>query len=237
MSALPYKKLLFLIALGLLLLIEAYPSFRENRLRILVSKAYFTSSSTDASVKQLRQVLQAACMESPKPACEPAIWTSNMAAIEAADRIFMEGLDPLHIVKESAVIPATILSPSGPSDANQVTPNSGTLFSEGYFQMRVFLASEVETCWRFSVRALNDDPPPVNLVLWLDNDEMGRLSYTRGDQTWETLSVTSYAGPGVYWFRVWFVNDYLDRDLNVDRNAYIKHIQIAQAEEALCEGE
>jgi hypothetical protein len=236
MSAITHKKILILMALSLLLLFEIYPSFRDNILRIVVSKAYFTSSSTDSSAERLRQVLQTTCRQAPELACEPDVWTSNKSVIEAADRFFMGGLDPLIVIGESAQIPATMLSPSGPSPANQVAPNSGTLYSEGYFQRRVFLASDSETCWSFGVRAKHDDPAPVNLALWLDDEQIGELSYTRGDQSWETLSVSSYARPGAYWFRVWFVNDYLDRELNADRNAYVEHIQIAQAEEVLCGG-
>jgi hypothetical protein len=148
----------------------------------------------------------------------------------------MSGLDPLIVIGESEEIPATKLSSSGSSVANQVAPNSGTLYGEGYFQLRVFLASDSETCWSFGVRAKHDDPAPVNLALWLDEEEIGELSYTKGDQTWETLSVSSYARPGTHWLRVWFVNDFLDLELNADRNAYIEYFQIAQAKETLCEG-
>lgn len=236
MFAITHKRILLLMALSLLLLIDIYPSFRDNILRVLVSKAYFISSSPGSSAERLRQVLQTTCMLSPELACEPDVWISNKSIIEAADRFFMGDLDPLIVIAESAEIPATTLSPSGPSSANQVTPNSGTLFSEGYFQLRIFLASESETCWDFGVRAMNDDPAPVNLALWLDDEQLGELSFTKGDQSWETLSLSSYAKPGAHWLRVWFVNDYRDPELNADRNAYIEHIQIAQTEEALCEG-
>jgi hypothetical protein len=148
----------------------------------------------------------------------------------------MSHLNPLVYVEESAEIQAAELSPMGTSIANQEQSNSGTLFGEGYFQVRVFLAADSEACWRFGVRAKHDDPPPVNLALWLDNEQIGELSFTNGDKTWETLSLTTHAKPGAYWFRVWFVNDFRDPELNVDRNAYIENIQIAHVEENLCEG-
>jgi hypothetical protein len=236
MSKIIYKKSWLLIALSLLLLFKMYPSFRDNVLRLLVSKAYFATFSTDSSTARLRQVLQTTCMQSPELECEPNEWTSNKSVIETVDRYFMADLDPLIVIGESAEIPADTLSPSGPSAANQVASKSGTLYSEGYFQLRVFLASDSETCWSFGVRAKHDDPAPVNLTLWLDDEKIGELSYAKGDKTWETLSGYSSAGPGAYWLRVWFVNDYLDQELNADRNAYIEHIQIVQAEEALCEG-
>lgn len=235
-SAIIQKKTWFLIALGLLLLAKAYPSVRDNLLRLTVSKAYFTSTSIDSSVYRLRQALQVTCMLSPELECDPQAWISNRSVIEATDQIFMDDLDPLIVTENSAEIPATMLIPFGPSIANQEASNSGTLFSEGYFQMRVFLASNSEACWNFGVRAKHDDPAPVNLALWLDDEQIGELSYSKGDQTWETLSVSSFARPGAYWLRVWFVNDYLDQDLNADRNAYVEHFQLVQVEEALCEG-
>jgi hypothetical protein len=231
MSAITNKKALVLAALCLLLLIKIYPAIRDNILGVFASKALFASSSTSTSTTLLRQVMQKACNQ---PSCEPEAWASNEAVIKAADRFFIDSLNPLIVVENSVEIPAASLLPSGQSTANQETPNSGTLYSKGYFQLRVFLASESVLCWRFGVRAMHDDPPPVNLALWLDNEELGELSFTRGDQSWENLSLTSSVRPGVYWLRVWFINDYLDRELNADRNAYLESIHIEQVEEALC---
>ncbi len=113
MSMSTNKKIWLLIALSLLLLNEIYPSFRDNILRVLVSKAYFNSSSTDSSAERLHQVLQATCKQSPELECEPKAWASNKSVIEAADRFFMGSLDPLIVIGEPAEIPATMLSTSG----------------------------------------------------------------------------------------------------------------------------
>jgi hypothetical protein len=64
---------------------------------------------------------------------------------------------------------------------------------------------------------------------------MGTLSYDRGDQSWEELTIALRARPNLHWLRVWFVNDTMDETLGTDRNAYIQQVTISRVEDGVCE--
>jgi hypothetical protein len=83
--------------------------------------------------------------------------------------------------------------------------------------------------WTIAVTARHDAPPPVDLAVWLDGQQFGTLSFTKGDQSWETLWLSGKISPHFHGLAIWFVNDYRDVAAGLDRNAYIEEIILTRS--------
>lgn len=222
------------LATGLLLWRLSAESLRQNLTQLLVTNGFSTRFATPASVRFLRQALALDC-GGWATECGAALAEMPVeAVIRAADERFLDPTITVQIVADAAQIPVAEFMPSGlPASLQDIeTPN--VLYGPGFYQTRLYLVAEDEGCWGIGVRARHDDPPPVELEIWLDKDRMGTLSYDRGDQSWEELAITLRARPNLHWLRVWFVNDMMDETLGIDRNAYIEHVTVSRLEDAAC---
>lgn len=76
----------------------------------------------------------------------------------------------------------------------------------------------------FSARVLHSNPPPVEMAIGLDGQQLRRISLERGDNSWETFTISADIGPGPHTVHIWFLNDGVVGDKN--RNAAIKSITI-----------
>lgn len=213
---------------------RSFPSFYENIQLILVSRAYYDTPSADSSVELIRNIMHITCMRSLESECWPERWASNKIILEAADPFFNKEKDPLFVVEKSTTIPARMLLPSGSSNANQVAEQAGVLYGAGFFPLRIFLASDKKTCWRFGIRAKHDEPAPVNLSLWLENEMISSFSFAKGDLSWETKYSFVEVDPSTYWLRIWYTNDYFDENQKADRNAYVEFVEISRTEKVHC---
>jgi hypothetical protein len=225
-----------LLGAGLLLARLSAESVRRNTMQLLVANGFSTRFSTPTSAELLRRALALGC-DSPETAvCLAEVaGLSDMAVIETAGLRFLDDAMPVLIVSDSATFPITDFVASGLPVSLQGVDSSAVLYGPGYYEARLYLAAEGEACWQVGVTAQHDDPPPVDLEIWLDKDRMGTLSYDRGDQSWEELTIALRARPNLHWLRVWFVNDTMDETLGIDRNAYIQQVTITRVEDGVCE--
>ncbi|WP_298815304.1 tetratricopeptide repeat protein [uncultured Chloroflexus sp.] len=82
--------------------------------------------------------------------------------------------------------------------------------------------------YQFHVSALNDDPPPVEMLFGINGRPVHSVSLTKGDRSWETIVLTIPLSKSVVSFDVWFVNDFADPV--VDRNASISQVEIVRVQ-------
>lgn len=230
-----YVRSMLFFVFGLVLLVTVFPYIRTNFAYILVYHAYTGKFSADMRIDMLKRALLITCNSSFVLSCEPEIWHSDEVVLATADHYFIKELGFMQIVTNSVEIPVSMFTRSGLPASLQTVEVSGVLYGPGYFQLRTFFVSDVEDCWQFAIKAKHDDPPPVNLEIWLDDVLAGTLSYTKGDQSWDILSVYSTVKPGAHWMRIWFVNDYLDKETNTDRNAYVQYVSINRVGTIHCE--
>jgi hypothetical protein len=225
-----------LLGAGLLLARLTAESLRRNYTQLLVANGFSTRFSTPTSADLLRRALALGC-DGPEPAgCIAEVaGLSDMAVVETAGLRFLDDTMPVLIVNDSEALPITDFVASGLPASLQGVDSSGVLYGPGYYEARLYLAAGREACWQVGVTAQHDDPPPVDLEIWLDKDRMGTLSYDRGDQSWEELTIALRARPNLHWLRVWFVNDTMDETLGTDRNAYIQQVTISRVEDGVCE--
>lgn len=228
-------QILFLVIISLTLLPVLSSSVRANVVHILASNAYSNKYSAEESIDLLRGALVIACKESVELDCHLEAGQSDEAVLITADKYFMKELDSMLVNANSVEIPNNQFTINGLHSLVQTNKTSDVLFGQGYFQSRVFFLADNESCWQIGVKAKHDDPAPVNLQIAVDETPLGILSYAKGDQSWEILSLYSAVKPGAHWLRIWFINDYLDEETNTDRNAYMEFVTINQVEPVYCE--
>lgn len=223
-----------LLAAGLLFWRLSAETLRQNYAHLLVTNGFSTRFTSPTSIDLLRRGLALACDEAAGCEAEMAVLPDETVLQTAAERFLNDGM-PIQIVGDSLLIPITAFVPSGLPASLQDVDVPNVLYGPGYYETRLYLMADRETCWQIGVEAMHDDPPPVDLEIWLDKDKMGTLSYDRGDQSWEELTTTVRTRPNLHWLRVWFVNDFMDETLGTDRNAYIDHVTITRVEDSACE--
>ena len=150
----------------------------------------------------------------------------SLSGIQLFDACYVEHL-PLHVITDTIQLGAFTLA-QGSSRTNEINSNFCVLFGTGYTQSRLFFLSEEADLWMVSVRAKNDAPAPVKLEVWLDNNSIGNLIFDKGDNSWETRSLSIRVEPGFHNFYLWYVNDLFDPEQGLDRNAYIQYVQITR---------
>lgn len=220
------------LALVLLLARLATTPLQHNLAQVMANNAFSNRFATSRSVELLQTALSLNC--SDNTSCDLNVMDSEISVLESAREQFIPDPDPIQIVSDSARIPSDQLAPFGLPDSLQSVDAPGVLYGPGTFTLRLFLEAEQESCWQIAVKAKHDDPPPVNLELWLDTDLVNTLSYDRGDQSWQVLSANTFIGPNLHTLGITFANDYLDQETGNDRNAYIEYVEIARLEDSLC---
>lgn len=81
--------------------------------------------------------------------------------------------------------------------------------------------------YNFSATVLHNTPPPVEMAIGLDGQQLRLISLERGDNSWETFTISADIGPGPHTVHIWFLNDGVVGGKN--RNAAIKSITIERA--------
>ncbi len=226
------KQVAWVLALGLLLVRLASAPLQHNLAQVMALNAFSSRFATSRSVEWLRTALSLKCADNSGCALETT--DSMESVLVTAKEQFITDPTPMKIVDNSASISSDQFVPSGLPDSLQNVDAPGVLYGPGTLKLRLFLVSERESCWQIAVKAKHDDPPPVNLEVWLDKDKVGILSYERGDQSWEVLSINIPIGPNLHTLGITFANDYLDKETGADRNAYIEYVEIMRLGDSFC---
>lgn len=222
--------LLFLI-LGLVF----FKPMLSNYAHLAMLRAYAAPMTYGERITHLRRAGQVACYLSGGPACDRASAQPDVSILQFVDDYYVALANPLYVITYTAQLPASAFELGGVSKANLGRPGQEagetvTLFGAGYLEARTFFLSDAPGEWSISVQALHDAPPPVVLEIWVDEQCVGELVFGRGDQAWDTLALTQRISPGFHWLRIWYVNDYVERELGLDRNAYVRHVLITRRE-------
>lgn len=227
--------LALVLAFGLLLTRLAVAPLQRNLAHVLAINAFSSRFPSSRSVELLQTALSLNC--SGDLDCDPEAMDSKESVLEAARWQFIPDPTPMQIISHSIRLPSSQFLPSGLPDSLQNVDTSGVLYGPGTLELRIFLLSEQEGCWQIAVKAKHDDPPPVNLEVWLDRDIVNTLSYDRGDQSWQVLSVNTLIDPNIHTLGIRFANDLQDKATGADRNAYVEYVEITRLEDSLCEND
>jgi hypothetical protein len=227
--------LALVLALGLLFSRLAVAPLQHNLAQVLAINAFSSRFASSRSVELLQTALSLNC--SSDRDCDLEAMDSKESVLEAARQQFIPDPTPMQIISHSIRLPSSEFLPSGLPDSLQNLDTSGVLYGPGTLELRIFLVSERESCWQIAVKAKHDDPPPVNLEVWLDRDIVNTLSYDRGDQSWQVLSVNTLIDPNIHTLGIRFANDYQDKETGADRNAYVEYVEITPLEDSFCEND
>lgn len=220
------------LGFGLLLARLATASLQQNLAQVIANKAFSGQFSSSRSVELLQTALSFSCPDDRN--CSPEAIDTEKQVLETGRNQFIPDPTPMQIVSDSVRIPSDRFVPSGLPSSLQDVDSPGVLYGPGRLALRLFLVSEYEGCWQIAVKAKHDDPPPVDLEVWLDRDNAGTLSYGRGDQSWDVLSINTSIGPNLHILGITFANDYQDKETGADRNAYIEYVEITPQEDSFC---
>jgi hypothetical protein len=160
---------------------------------------------------------------------QPSAIETDVDLIYLIDGCYSRRVAPLYVINESVELAASgfaIGSHVNPVMYNNQELDVITLFGISYLEARLFITDRASSDWIIGVTAKHDTPPPVALEIWVNGAMSATLLYDKGDHSWETLTAQSEAAPGFYDLRIWYVNDFFDPELNLDRNAYIKAVTI-----------
>ena len=227
--------LALLLALGLLLARLAVAPLQHNLAQVLAINAFSGRFPSSRSIELLQTALSLNC--SGGLDCDLKAMDSKESVLEAARHQFIPDLTPMQIISQSIRLPSGQFLPSGLPDSLQNVDTAGVLYGPGTLELRIFLLSEQESCWQIAVKAKHDDPPPVNLEVWLDRGIVNTLSYDRGDESWQVLSVNTMIDPNIHTLGIRFANDFQDKETGADRNAYIEYVDITRLEDSFCEND
>ncbi|MBK6710110.1 MAG: hypothetical protein IPG51_07190 [Chloroflexi bacterium] len=153
--------------------------------------------------------------------------SSTRMIIEVFDACYLEHKLPLHTISDELTLSAETLA-RGSSQPVEVRDKVVILFGARELKSRLFVFSEEVDLWKVSVHGKHDAPAPVILEVWIDDNFVDSLVFDKGDDSWETLSVSTMVTPGFHQLFLRYVNDFYDRELGLDRNAYIGYAFITR---------
>ncbi len=78
--------------------------------------------------------------------------------------------------------------------------------------------------YQISMHVLHDDPPPVEMAIGVNGQQIRQVSLGRGDDSWETVSTSVFLTTGIHIIQVSFLNDAIVN--GKDRNAVVEWIKI-----------
>lgn len=226
------KRLLLNILLLFLLGVFIIPTFViRNYSYVLINKAYATPNiNYERRVEYFQKAWKMACDSNNcfKAVCQDERTASVSLMLLSIDKCFGEALAPLQVLTDTTQMAAPVFY-TGQVRRIDLRDDGGlTMYNAGYLGMRLFPMTQMDEEWTIAVTARHDDPPPVELELWLDEVLIGRLSFDKGDQSWETLSIESKLTPRHHWLYIWYREDVFDEERGLDRNAYIKQVIITR---------
>lgn len=82
--------------------------------------------------------------------------------------------------------------------------------------------------YRISMQSRHALPPPINMALGVNGQQLQRFSFQRGDASAETVAVVTRLEPGVHLIGVWFLNDALVNGVN--RDAEVDWVAVEQVQ-------
>jgi hypothetical protein len=217
------KRTVFAALLLLALITLVTRAWPRNYAYLLLSQGY--SGATAGGQQKLRQAWRLACQASALPACGH----SDTLLVPLVDDYYLNQVVPLVVITDTVQLAAADLHLGEQFALNELTGDYVTMFGNGSLDARLFLAAEGIEEWTIAVTAVHDAPAPVTLEVWLDDEPFGTLIFDKGDQSWETVSVSGKIIPRFHWLTLEFVNDYLDAETGQDRNAYIEQITISRS--------
>jgi hypothetical protein len=86
--------------------------------------------------------------------------------------------------------------------------------------------------YQISINLRHSNPPPVELSVALDNRIVQAISLTRGDTSWETITLPQVydLGPGIHTIDITFINN--GQVEGLDRDAAVAWIELSRLPEA-----
>jgi len=78
--------------------------------------------------------------------------------------------------------------------------------------------------YQISMHVLHNDPPPIDMAIGVNGQQIQQVSLDKGDNSWETITIDVFLKSAIHTIHVWFLNDaYIN---GKDRNAIIKWLLI-----------
>ncbi|MCA9889503.1 MAG: hypothetical protein KC546_14080 [Anaerolineae bacterium] len=213
----------FFVAIALAI----FPPMKVNLAYVFLSQAYSGKYSMTTNLALIERALALSCSQLDNANCTLGLKPSSEELVILADQQLVPEVGLLTIVNRTIDIPIEQFSVAGIPASQQSLDTKGVLFGPGWFEKRIYFMVPMASCWAISVTARHDDPAPVLLDIQLDNQQVGTLSFDKGDGSTETLTLLTPIAPGVYWLRIVYVNDFFDRAAGKDRNAYVLSVVLA----------
>lgn len=82
--------------------------------------------------------------------------------------------------------------------------------------------------YTIGVAAAENNPPPIQIEIKWDEWYVGRLEYSKGDNSISTKRLQVVIPPGEYELSLRFANDFSNHAIGIDRNALIDHVEISR---------
>ncbi len=229
----------WLWVLGLVIAsLGAVPRMKTNGVQLLLAQA-LSPNNKYGSLSQLNRAWRLHCWPFGDETCGilknmPADAAAQLRVLEEQYLYFEQ---PISYVTDELRLPAESLARGGPSQVNSESGESGVLFGNGYFYLRFFIPRSAAECWAISFHTMHDAPPPVQLDLFLNGHLVHSFRLARGDQSWETVTITQRLAPGLHRVDIVFGNDFFDHATQADRNAYIENMTLLLAADERCANE
>jgi tetratricopeptide (TPR) repeat protein len=115
------------------------------------------------------------------------------------------------------------LSPGTPLATNSQS-TAGIFWWSG--QAFVLLHSPRDGAYLVDLRVQHSKPAPIQLAVGADSRQLQTLTLSRGDNSWETVSVPVQLSQGWHTLDIWFLNNGIVD--GVDRNAIVDWIQLRE---------
>jgi tetratricopeptide (TPR) repeat protein len=110
----------------------------------------------------------------------------------------------------------------GTNPNNRATNTTGMLWWSG--NAVAVVSVKDDGFYRISMLARHSKPAPVAMAMGIDNQQLWPVTLTRGDDSWETVTVTAHLSGGLHTMDIWFLNnDVVDK---LDRDAAIQWISL-----------
>jgi tetratricopeptide (TPR) repeat protein len=158
-----------------------------------------------------------------------------LAALHKQDRSFAVYLLNNHLniagrefrwmtpVPSRAVTYGTPLS-YGVGDGAATKDGVGYLWWSG--EALAIVSVEHDGDYLISMRARQSKPVPVEMAVGIDSQQLRRVAFARGDNSWETVTVPVRFAKGLHTVNVWFLNNAVVG--GVDRDAAIEWVAIQE---------
>jgi tetratricopeptide (TPR) repeat protein len=106
--------------------------------------------------------------------------------------------------------------------ANGGSGTAGVLWWNGQAMALLSVAQD----GNFSVRARlrNSDPPPVEMAIGIDGKQLEHITLTRGNDSWETITLPVNLTKGLHAIDLWYLNDATVN--GKDRNAVVEWVAV-----------